>query len=194
MILSDRFTEALAYAAALHNSQVRKGTQIPYISHLMAVAAIVLEYGGTEEEAIAALLHDAVEDQGGRPTLEDIRARFGAGVANIVEGCTDTDIQPKPEWRTRKQAYLSHIGHASDSVRFVSAADKLHNASAILRDYLRLGENVWERFNGGKEGTLWYYRSLVEAYSAAGGHPLISELDRVVCQIEGVVRGHAAPS
>ena len=187
MILSGKFTEALVYAATLHKSQVRKATQVPYVSHLMAVAAIVLEYGGTEEEAIAALLHDAVEDQGGRPTLEAIRELFGAEVATIVEGCTDADVQPKPEWRPRKQAYISHIAQASDSVRLVSAADKLHNATTILRDYYRFGEQLWGRFNGGKEGTLWYYRSLVEAFSGAGEHPLISELDRVVSQIEAAV-------
>jgi (p)ppGpp synthase/HD superfamily hydrolase len=191
MILSGKFTEALVYAATLHKAQIRKATQVPYISHLMAVSAIVLEYGGTEEEAIAALLHDAVEDQGGRPTLEAIRELFGAEVATIVEGCTDADVQPKPEWRPRKQAYLAHIPRASPSVRFVSAADKLHNATTILRDYSRLGDELWARFNGGKDGTLWYYRSLVEAYSSAGEHHLISELDRVVSQIEAAVS--AAP-
>jgi (p)ppGpp synthase/HD superfamily hydrolase len=164
--LSPDFAEALSYAAQLHKEQTRKGGTIPYISHLISVAGIVLEYGGSEDEAIAALLHDAVEDQGGLPTLERIRRRFGGTVAEIVEGCTDADVIPKPPWRARKEAYLAHLPSASESVQFVSAADKLHNATAILRDYLQDGEEVWKRFKGGKEGTLWYYRSLVEAYKS----------------------------
>jgi GTP pyrophosphokinase len=184
MPLSTRFEEALVFTARLHAKQVRKGTTIPYISHLLGVASIVLEQGATEDEAIAALLHDAVEDQGGLPTLEEIRRRFGGNVAEIVYGCTDAEITPKPPWRTRKEAYLAHIRESSPSVRLVSAADKLHNARAILADYRVLGEELWNRFNGGKEGTLWYYRSLVEAFHNSGPTRLVEELERVVSELE----------
>ena len=184
MQLTKKFVDALAYASEAHQSQKRKGTDIPYIAHLLGVASIALEHGATEEEAIAALLHDAVEDAGGKPRLEDIRRRFGQDVAMIVEGCTDADTIPKPPWRERKEAYLKHLEGAPASVRLVSASDKLHNARAILSDYHRMGDKLWSRFNGGKEGTLWYYRSLVEAFRQAGSSPLIEELDRVVSEIE----------
>src|SRR5918911_197645 len=157
MILSERFNEAFLYASQLHAEQTRKGTTIPYIAHLMAVTAIVLENGGNEDEAIAALLHDSIEDQGGEATRQEIRRRFGETVVEIVNGCTDAEVIPKPPWRARKEAYIAHLIHASPSVRLVSAADKLHNARAILADYRVLGESLWKRFNGGKEGTLWYY-------------------------------------
>jgi (p)ppGpp synthase/HD superfamily hydrolase len=182
--LSARFEEALPFAARIHRDQVRKGSKTPYVSHLLGVAAIVLEHGGNEDEAIAALLHDAVEDQGGAPTLIAIRERFGDAVAAIVEGCTDTDVVPKPPWRPRKEAYVAHVASASPSVRLVSAADKLHNARSILADYRRHADAVWDRFSGGKEGTLWYYRALVEAFRSHGVTPLLEELDRVVREIE----------
>jgi (p)ppGpp synthase/HD superfamily hydrolase len=182
--LGPRFEQALPYAAQLHRDQVRKGTGIPYVSHLLAVAGIVLEHGGSEDEAIAALLHDAVEDQGGAPTLQAIRLRFGETVAAIVEGCTDTDEMPKPPWRPRKEAYIAHVASASPSVRLVSAADKLHNARTILADYRRGGDAVWDRFSGGKAGTLWYYRTLVEAFRRHGLTPLVEELERVVGELE----------
>jgi (p)ppGpp synthase/HD superfamily hydrolase len=152
----------------------------------MAVAGIVLEHGGTEEEAIAALLHDAVEDQGGKPILEWIRRRFGPAVAEIVDGCTDTYIEPKPEWRKRKEDYLAHLRSQSTSasIRLVSAADKLHNVKTILTDYRRTGEPLWARFTGGREGTLWYYRGVVEALRYGGETALIRELDAIVTQLE----------
>lgn len=184
MALSARFEEALRYAAHLHRDQVRKGSSIPYVSHLLGVAAIVLEHGGNEDEAIAALLHDAVEDQGGAPTLQAIRERFGDAVAAIVAGCTDTDVVPKPPWRPRKEAYVAHVASASPSVRLVSAADKLHNARTILADYRRHGDTVWDRFSGRKKGSLWYYRALVEAFRSHGVTPLVEELERVVSEIE----------
>jgi (p)ppGpp synthase/HD superfamily hydrolase len=193
-MLSPDFAEALTFAAHLHSAQTRKGTEIPYVSHLLSVAGLVLEYGGTEDEAIAALLHDAVEDQGGQLTLERIRRRFGSAVADVVEACSDTDVEPKPAWRPRKEAYIAHVGRASGSARLVGAADKTHNATAILRDYRRLGEGLWKRFNGGKDGTLWYYRSLVEAYKAAGPHPILDELDRVVSELEAEVSRAASPA
>ena len=177
MTLSPDFTEALAFATSLHNSQLRKGTQIPYMAHLLAVAGLVLEYGGTEDEAIAALLHDAVEDQGGRAAL----------AAGIVESCSDTDVEPKPEWRERKERYLLHLAQASPSVLLVSAADKLHNATAILRDYRNLGDAIWGRFKGGSTGTLWNYRALVQTYLAVGNPSIVQDLNRVVTELEDAV-------
>jgi (p)ppGpp synthase/HD superfamily hydrolase len=186
--LGPRFEQALPYAAHLHRDQLRKGTGVPYVSHLLAVAGIVLEHGGNEDEAIAALLHDAVEDQGGAPTLQAIRLRFGDTVAAIVEGCTDTDEMPKPPWRPRREAYIAHVASASPSVRLVSAADKLHNARTILADYRRHGDAVWDRFSGGKDGTLWYYRTLVEAFRRHGVTPLVEEIERVVGELEQLAR------
>lgn len=184
MTLSPRFEEALIYAARLHGSQLRKGGSIPYVAHLLGVASIALQYGANEDEAIAALLHDAVEDQGGATTREEIRRRFGDKVAEIVDGCTDADSFPKPPWKRRKEAYVAHIRKAPASVRLVSACDKLQNARAILADYRALGDSLWRRFSGGKDGTLWYYRALVQAFREAGTNPLIEELDRVVSEIE----------
>lgn len=182
--LSARFGEALEYAFNLHNHQVRKGTGIPYISHLMAVAAIVLENGGDEDQAIAALLHDAVEDQGGRPVLERIRIRFGERVAAIVDGCTDAYDFPKPPWHERKQRYLEHLQEAGSEVTLVSLADKLHNARSILFELRYLGQGIWERFKGGKQGTLWYYRSLVDVFHHVLPGLLTDEFARVVAEIE----------
>ena len=188
MILSQRFEDALVYSARLHAKQIRKGTTIPYVSHLLGVAGIVLEHGGNEVETIAALLHDAVEDQGGAETREEIRRRFGDAVVSIVDGCTDAEVIPKPPWKERKEQYIARLSHASPSILLVSAADKLHNARAILGDYRALGENLWDRFNGGKEGTLWYYKSLVDAFKQTAAStalaPLIEELERVVGEIE----------
>ena len=187
MALSARFEEALTLATQLHAQQVRKGTAIPYIAHLLAVASIVLENGGNEDEAIAALLHDAIEDQGGAVTREEIRRRFGDTVVEIVDGCTDAEVIPKPPWRPRKEAYIAHVRYAPASVRLVSAADKLHNARSILADYRVLGDALWKRFTGGREGTLWYYHSLVDAYREAGTSPLVEELARVVAEIESLI-------
>lgn len=182
--LTNRFQDALVFAAQLHAAQARKASDVPYVAHLLAVTAIVLEHGGDEDEAMAALLHDAVEDQGGRPTLERIRRRFGDRVAEIVEGCSDSDTLPKPPWHERKQRYLEHLAHASASVRLVSAADKLHNARAVLADHRRLGAAVWQRFNGRRDGTLGYYRALVEVFKQFGSTPLVEELQRVVTELE----------
>jgi (p)ppGpp synthase/HD superfamily hydrolase len=189
MILSPRFEEALIFAAQLHAHQTRKGTDIPYIAHLLAVTGLVLENEGSEDEAIAALLHDAVEDQGGAATREEIRRRFGATVAEIVDGCTDSDVNPKPPWRRRKEGYVARLRAASPSVRLVSAADKLHNARTILADFRASGESVWERFTGGRDGTLWYYRALADAFRAGASSPLVEELDRVVTEIERLAHG-----
>lgn len=181
---SARFREALIFAAQLHAEQARKGTDIPYIAHLLAVAAVALEHGASETEATAALLHDAVEDQGGLPMLERIRALFGTEVAAIVDGCTDSYVEPKPAWRKRKEDYIAHIAVASPSVRLVSCSDKLHNARAILADLHTHGDAVWSRFTGGRDGTLWYYRSLARAFTKAEKNPLTEELARVVAEVE----------
>jgi (p)ppGpp synthase/HD superfamily hydrolase len=187
-VLTSRFAEAFAHAAELHARQVRKGTDVPYLSHLMSVAALVLEDGGDEDEAIAGLLHDAVEDQGGPPTLEEIRRRFGEKVARIVSACTDSDTVPKPPWRERKERYVAHIRQAPADVRRVSSADKLHNARSILADYRVVEDAVWDRFTASKAETLWYYRSLTSAFRAAGGGRLAEELDLVVSEIERLSR------
>ncbi len=187
MMLSDRFTDALTFATQLHAKQTRKGGGVPYIAHLLGVASIALEHGANENEAIAALLHDAIEDQGGAATREEIRRRFGDTVTEIVDGCTESDLTPKPPWIERKQAYIAHIPEASPSVRLVSASDKLHNARSVLNDYRVLGDAVWERFQGGKEGTLWYYRSLIDAFRSTGSTPLIDELERTVRELERLV-------
>ncbi len=163
-ILTDRFERALAYAHVAHGGHCRKGTKIPYISHLLAVASLVLEDGGDEDEAIAALLHDAVEDRGGAERLEDIRARFGKHVADIVESCSDTDVEPKPPWRERKEAYLAHLWKADSSTLRVSAADKLHNLRCILSDWNSIGEKLWDRFKAGKRDQLWYYSELSKIF------------------------------
>lgn len=184
MVLTNRYKLAVDFAITLHASQKRKGTNIPYISHLMSVSALVLEQGGDEDEAIAGLLHDAIEDRGGDSTRQEIRRRFGDRVTEIVDGCTDTDADPKPEWLERKKAYVAHIATASASVRLVSAADKLHNARTILSDYRNVGETLWTRFTGGREGTLWYYRALVDEFRAFGSTALVVELELTVAELE----------
>ncbi len=187
MKLTSRFDQAFDYACELHAGQYRKGTSIPYISHLMSVSALVLEHGGDEDEAIAGLLHDAIEDQGGDKTRQEIRRRFGDRVTDIVDGCTDAETDPKPAWKERKVAYIAHIADASASVRLVSNADKLHNARSILSDYRLVGDEVWKRFTASREETLWYYRSLVSAFRAVDSSHLIEELDLVVSELERLV-------
>lgn len=182
--LSHRFEFALIFAAQHHARQKRKGSGVPYVAHLMGVASIALEHGADEDEAIAALLHDAIEDQGGHAMRQEIEKCFGARVVEIVNGCTDADVKPKPRWRKRKEAYIAHIKDASPSVLLVSAADKLHNAQTILKDYRILGDAVWKRFKGGKKGTLWYYRALVTEFDKCESSPLVDELERVVAEIE----------
>lgn len=163
--LTDRFDDALAYASRIHRAQIRKGSGIPYISHLIGVAAIALENGASEDEAIAALLHDAVEDQGGQTRLDDIRTRFRDQVAQIVADCTDSHAEPKPAWRPRKEAYIASLAHKPAASLAVSLADKTHNAAAINADLHEVGGDVWSRFTGGRAGTLWYYRALADAFS-----------------------------
>lgn len=183
---SGRFLSALNYATDLHARQTRKGTDTPYVGHLLGVCALVIEHGGGEEEAIAALLHDAPEDQGGHPTLAAIRTLFGARVASLVEACTDAFEEPKPAWRARKERYLAHLERVEESARLVAAADKLYNARTILDDLRKEGPKVFERFTGGQEGTLWYYRALSERFGRLGPEALAAELARVVGEMERV--------
>jgi (p)ppGpp synthase/HD superfamily hydrolase len=181
MPLVDRFAEALVYATKIHEAQRRKGTDIPYVAHLLGVASLVLEDGGDEDEAIAALLHDAIEDT--PTTYADVEARFGPHVTAIVQACSDTDVMPKPPWRRRKEAYLAHLGDAPPEAIRVSLADKVHNARSVLFDYRLIGEDLWSRFNPDADQT-WYYRSLVDVFRRVSRSPLVDELDRVVSELE----------
>ena len=190
ILLTERFKEALVFAFTLHKKQLRKGAAtLPYFPHLMSVCALVVENGGDENQAIAGLLHDAIEDQaisyGGAGKLrKEIKKRFGERVLEIVNACTDAESIPKPPWRERKKAYIDSIAHEPEYARLVSLADKVHNARAILSDYRVFGESVWERFAGKKEGSLWYYRSLADVFSRQGPEPLAGELERIVSEIE----------
>lgn len=186
--LGPRFDDAFLFAAEKHAAQTRKRTDVPYISHLMSVAALVLEAGGDEDQAIAALLHDVVEDCGGEPMLEEVRGRFGERVAKIVQGCTDAYAVPKPPWKQRKLDYLELLRSADEDIRLVSAADKLHNVRTILTDYRREGDSVWDRFSGRRDGTLWYYRAVLEVLRAGRPNRLVDELQRVVKELESLTR------
>ena len=191
--LTERFDHAVGYANRIHANQTRKGTGIPYLSHLLGVASLVLENGAeSEDEVIGALLHDAAEDQGGRLRLDDIRERFGDVVAHIVDACTDTYEDPKPAWRGRKETYVAHVrervGSGGDEPALrVSLADKLYNTRSILADVRESGEAVFERFSGKRDGTLWYYAALVDAFR---GFPnrMVGELDRTVGELRRQAR------
>lgn len=188
--LSAKFDSALAFASALHREQVRKGTGIPYVAHLLAVAGIALEHGANEDEAIAALLHDTIEDQadGNAPRLrERILAGFGENVLAIVEGCTDADVSPKPPWRERKEAYVAHLEDAPRSVLLVSASDKLHNARAIVADLRTHGSQLWTRFNAGPADLLWYYSSLAAAFKRRMPSVLSDQLEASVAEMHQMV-------
>jgi len=191
--LGPRFRRAFLFAADKHSGQTRKASTIPYIAHLMGVTSLVLEFGGDEDMAIAALLHDVVEDCGGLPILKEVRRRFGPRVAKIVDGCTDSFTDPKPPWRERKETYLRHLKKADAETRLVSAADKLNNVRSILSDYREFGESIWARFNGGRDGTLWYYRSLLEEFLRRTPNRLITELELAVRELEASV-GPARPA
>ena len=198
--LGSRFSDAIVFAAELHRLQRRKGTQIPYMSHILGVTSIVLEYGADEDEAIAAVLHDAIEDAPGSlgpnkaATVRDfIRFKFGARVLEIVECCTDADVEPKPAWRQRKEQYVSRIAHEPASALLVSAADKLHNVRAILKDFRTGGPTVFDRFNAaaGAEGTIGYYRGLANAFQIRIPNlddprlgDLVAEVDTTVTELE----------
>ena len=184
MKYSPRFAESLSYAAQLHADQIRKGTGIPYISHLLSVAALVIENGGDEDQAIAALLHDAVEDQGGIPRLDEIRLRFGGNVADIVDGCTDAYQIPKPPWRQRKENYLEHLRKVQPNVHLVSLADKVHNARSLNIGLRQHGHAMWNNFNGGKEGTIWYYEMLLKVFQEIHPGSLTEELAHLVKEMK----------
>lgn len=192
-LLGPRFASALGYVATLHATQLRKGTETPYVSHLLAVAALAIEYGANEDEAIAALLHDSIEDQGGAEVRRRITALFGQNVADIVEGCTDTDVMPKPPWRERKERYISHVSQTSPSVRLVSMCDKLHNARSLIMDLRGKRADLWSRFSAGRDETCWYYRQLLNAFrdalkqdppSSLRMHELLEELAHTVDILE----------
>ena len=194
-MLSSKFSKAFLFANQLHFSQTRNGTSLPYISHLMSVAAIVMESGGTQDEVIAGLLHDAIEDQGpsfsgGSDGLrKEILTRFGSTVLNVIEECTDADTLPKPDWKPRKEAYIKHLESVSSSGALVSCADKVHNVRSILRDYEKSGEDVWSRFSANKEDILWYYQSLRSAFNKI--HSIDTSLrdtfDNLVSQLSSVI-------
>ena len=195
---NERILEAIGYAMKLHSEQLRKGTGIPYSSHLLAVASLVMECGGDAEECIAALLHDAAEDQGGEATLAIIEEMFGKRVAVIVAECSDTFEIPKPDWQVRKERYIKHLHLASDSAILVSAADKLHNVRCILSDYRQSGEKLWERFSAPQGGVsmLWYHRQLTEEYighaAAKRVKPLTDELVFALAEIERLLGERSA--
>ncbi len=175
-ILTDRFDQALVYAASLHRRQMRKGTNVPYISHLMAVAALTLEHGGNEDQAIGALLHDAAEDQGGLVELARIESRFGPEVSAIVADCSDSFDESKPNWRPRKEAYIASLATKPERSLLVSLADKTHNAECIRDDHAAEGEAVWKRFRVGGAEVRWYYRALAEAFQKNRPSPLTRRL------------------
>lgn len=190
-LLGDAFDRALALAADHHRRQLRKGTGTPYLSHLLAVSSLVLEMGGNETEAIAALLHDAVEDGGGQPMLARIREQFGEDAARIVFANSDSDGEPKPPWLERKRAYIAAIAHKQPDELRVSLADKLHNARAILLDYRTIGDDLWQRFRrGAGDAIRWYYRALYDAFDARrdalgpDALPALQELGRTIDEID----------
>lgn len=186
--LGAKFDDALIYAADVHHAQLRKGSDIPYLGHLLSVAGLVIESGGTETEAIAALLHDAAEDAGGADTLVEIEARFGAEVAKIVAECSDTLETPKPPWHERKRCYINHLGGASQAAILVSLADKLDNARAMLRDFRQIGPEVWQRFRvHDPKDHLWYYQSLLTIYAQRSDSWMVQELERVFGELKAEI-------
>jgi (p)ppGpp synthase/HD superfamily hydrolase len=185
--LGIRLQKAFRYAAEKHAGQTRKQTAVPYLSHLMAVTSLVLEGGGDEDMAIAALLHDVVEDCGGTPRLREVRKMFGTRVAKIVEGCTDSFSDPKLPWIVRKKEYLKRLKREDAETRLVSASDKLHNVCTVIADYRQDGESIWKRFSGKREGTLWYYRALNDEFQRRTSNRITRELAIAVRKLEKMV-------
>ena len=187
-MLTERIDEAFALANDIHQKQKRKRTTIPYLSHLMSVSALVLEYGGDEEQAIAALLHDSLED-GEDPVLISsvIFNMFGERVLKIVKECSDTEVQPKPPWKERKEIYLNHLEKISDDALIVSICDKLHNLGSIVKDFKIIGDEIFERFKGKKEGTIWYYTSLHQKYVLILDKRPSDQLKNAVNEIEALL-------
>jgi GTP pyrophosphokinase len=198
-LLTDRFDTALRLASDHHRAQLRKGTEIPYVSHLLGVTSLVLEMGGTEDEAIAALLHDAVEDGGGEPMLQRIRAEFGADVARIVFANSDTIVEPKPSWLERKRAYVESVADKQSDELRVSLADKLHNTRAILRDFRTHGNVVWTRFSAGQRGVRWYYRAVYDALVARrddlgpAAQPVLDDLGYTIDELDRLATASRSP-
>ena len=177
-LLTEKFDQALVYTNSIHRQQIRKGTNIPYMSHLMSVAALTLEHGGDEDQAIAALLHDAAEDCGGQERLNDIRDKFGDDVADMVADCTDSWTDPKPEWRIRKEAYIASIATKPERSLLVTLADKTHNARAIISDLNDVGAELWNRFSAERHEIIWYYEALASALEERINIQLVGELKR----------------
>ena len=187
-LLTGRFDAAVLFASALHAGQRRKGSGVPYLAHLLQVAGLVLEAGAGEDTAIAALLHDAVEDQGGDAVRDEIAARFGEPVARIVVGCSDSSSPPKPPWRARKQAHIDRMAQEPPEVRLVVTADKLHNTRTITGDYRRQGEALWAIFHGRRDGTLWYLHGMTAALVAADPHaPLLADLVEALADLDRLI-------
>lgn len=189
--LGSRFHRAFTFAAEQHSGQTRKASTVPYMAHLIGVASLVLEAGGDEDLAIAALLHDVVEDCGGTPMLREVERRFGKHVAKIVDGCTDSYAEPKPPWKQRKDEYIARLKTETPDTRLVSAADKLNNVRSILSDYRAIGESVWSRFSGGREGTLWYYRTLREEFLRDEPNRITRDFDLAVKELEALAEANA---
>lgn len=183
-LLTDRFDGALVIASDLHRHQLRKGTAVPYVAHLLSVAALVLGQGGDEDQAISALLHDSVEDQGGPPILAMIRRGFGDRVAAIVEDCSDSYEPPRPPWRVRKELYVARVPRIREDALIVSIADKLENTRNILAGLKAFGDEAWERFSAGKENVLWYYGTLVDAYGRVTDGRLLDALREAVDELQ----------
>jgi (p)ppGpp synthase/HD superfamily hydrolase len=184
MHLTSRFNEAMTYASKLHSSQKRKSTDVPYLSHLLGVTALTLQFGGDEDQAIAALLHDAVEDQGGLKTLDEIEKKYGRRVARIVDGCSDSYNFPKKPWLERKKEYIKKLETEPPETRLVSLADKVDNARAIILNLREEGRSTWNKFKGGREGSLWYYREVSAVFSRLGNDPLTHEFARLVAEMQ----------
>jgi GTP pyrophosphokinase len=185
-LYSERFLRALEAAARLHGKQRRKGSGVPYISHLLGTCAIALDYGADEDEAIAALLHDAIEDVEPTAMARQAVAEFGPRVLAIVEGCSDAETHPKPPWRERKERYIAHLADADASVLLVSAADKLHNARSIQVDHRRVGPEICNRFKATRDESIWYYRAATDAIAANPAHnpALVADLRQTVEDLE----------
>lgn len=196
LLLTGRFTDAVEYARQLH-TEYRKGTDIPYMAHLLGVAAIVMgEAGGgvpvTEDMVIAAVLHDAVEDHGGMERLEDVKNRFGANVARMVAGLSDTfveDPHQKEEYEERKSTYIQRLSEEADDVLLISAADKLYNAKATLEDFREIGHSVFDRFSRGASHQIWYFNRLLEVFDTHPRNRVVNEFERVVRELESLIAG-----
>jgi (p)ppGpp synthase/HD superfamily hydrolase len=198
--LTDRFSSAVDYARHLHIER-RKGTDIPFMAHLLGVASLVMGEAGqvpfpiTEDMVIASLLHDAVEDHGGFPRLEDIRCNFGPDVARMVEGLSDSfeeDSSQKKSWEERKEVYIFRLKDEQANIRLISAADKLYNARTMLDEYRAVGSEVWKRFKRGRDQQIWYFHELLRVFKSAGSNRLVEELDRVVADLESISAGEGS--